>query len=235
MQRRAWIALIGALAVPGLTAATALPAGETEDARPATPPGRLAPLEAPDPAMRMLDSRSLGLPTHGRLVRGVRLPPRGEHYATWDSVLGHSPNRWWRRYGNDYLIRMLLRVARRHAGADPEPPLPMLVGDLSRPRGGDFGRRFGALGHSSHQNGLDADVYYPRRDRRAAPPRTVGQVDIRLAQRLVDLFVAAGAQTVLVGPHLPLKGPRGVVKPWPHHDNHLHVRIANPEPEETSR
>ena len=55
-------------------------------------------------------------------------------------------------------------------------------------------------------------------------------MDIRLAQRLVDLFVAAGAQTVLVGPNLPLKGPRGVVKPWPHHDNHLHVRILNPLP-----
>ena len=50
-----------------------------------------------------------------------------------------------------------------------------------------------------------------------------------MAQRLVDLFVAAGAKTVLVGPNLPLKGPRDVVKPWPNHDNHLHVRIANPE------
>ena len=230
MQRRAWIALAAAVTASGIGAATALPAGETEDARPATPPGRLAPLEPPDPALRMLDSRSLGLPHRGTLVRGVRLPPRGEHFATWDPVRRRSPNRWWRRYGNDYLIRMVLRVARRHSGADPEPPPPMLVGDLSRPRGGEFGRRFGGLGHSSHQNGLDVDVYYPRRDGRPAPPRTTRQVDIRLAQRLVDLFVAAGAETVLVGPHLPLNGPRGVVKPWPHHDNHLHVRILNPVP-----
>ena len=94
----------------------------------------------------------------------------------------------------------------------------MLVGELSRPRGGDFGP----------QNGLDADVYYPRRDRRQAVPRTVAQVDRRLAQRLVDLFVAAGAQTVLVGPNVGLRGPPGVVKPFVGHDNHLHVRIANP-------
>ena len=32
------------------------------------------------------------------------------------------------------------------------------IGDLSRPQGGEFGERFGAPGHASHQNGLDADV-----------------------------------------------------------------------------
>ena len=227
MQRRAWIPLVAALAGSALTAGVALPAGETEGARPIIPPGRLAPLRAPDPAVRLLDSRSVGLPWRGVLVRGVRLPPQGEHFTTWDPVRRRSPNRWWRRYGNDYLIRMLLRVSRRYAADEPDA-LPVLVGDLSRPRGGAFGRRFGALGHSSHQNGLDADVYYPRRDGRAAAAKTVRQVDVRLAQRLVNLFVAAGAQTVLVGPGLPLTGPRGVVKPWPNHDNHLHVRIVNP-------
>ena len=40
-----------------------------------------------------------------------------------------------------------------------------------------------------------------------------------------------GAKRVLVGPNLPLTGQRGVVKPWPNHDNHLHVRIESPEPE----
>lgn len=42
--------------------------------------------------------------------------------------------------------------------------------------------------------------------------------------------MAAGAQTVLVGPNVALRGPPGVVKPFPSHDNHLHVRIRNPEP-----
>ena len=231
MQRGAPIALVAALAVSGATAAAALSSGETERAMPQPPSARLAPLEPPSPALRMLDSVSLGLPYRGRLVRGVRLPARGLHFTTWDPQLRRSPSRWWRRYGNDYLVRMVLRVARRHATAEAVPPPPMLVGDLSRPRGGAFGRRFGALGHSSHQNGLDVDVYYPRRDGRNAPPRTVRQVDLRLAQRLVDLFVAAGAKRVLVGPNVPLTGPRGVVKPWPNHDNHLHVRIENPEPE----
>ena len=83
----------------------------------------------------------------------------------------------------------------------------MLVGDLSRPHGGDFGAEFGGLGHASHQNGLDADIYYPRRDgrlRRAARP---DQVDRAAAQELVDMFVRAGAEYVFVGPHLDLHGP----------------------------
>ena len=47
----------------------------------------------------------------------------------------------------------------------------MAVGDLSRRHGGDFGPRFGYIGHASHQNGLDVDVYYPRADGRELAPR----------------------------------------------------------------
>jgi hypothetical protein len=43
---------------------------------------------------------------------------------------------------------------------------------------------------------------------------------------LVDLFVAAGAVTVYVGPSLPLSGPASVVIPAANHDNHLHARIS---------
>ena len=106
------------------------------------------------------------------------------------------------------------------------PDAPRIgIGDLSRPNGGDFGPRYGRPGHVSHQNGLDADVLYPRKDgteRRATKP---SQVDRELAQDLVDRFVAAGASKVFVGPHLNLKGPRNVVVPLIYHDDHLHVRI----------
>mgnify|MGYP001029202985 CR=1 FL=1 len=64
------------------------------------------------------------------------------------------------------------------------------IGDLSRPTGGSFGARFGGLGHLSHQNGLDVDVYYPRLERAMAPPDGVAQVDRGLAQDLVNRFVA---------------------------------------------
>ena len=170
-------------------------------------------------------SSPLGSPVAGRLRGAVRLPAEGRHFVTWDPVRKRSPNRPWRRNGTDGLVRVLLRVTSRFAAAHPTARR-VLIGDLSRPHGGDFGRRFGPLGHVSHQNGLDADVYFPRRDRRLLAPRRVAQVDRALAQDLVNRFVRAGAQRIFVGPNLHLRGPAGVVQTWPHHDDHLHVRFA---------
>jgi hypothetical protein len=191
------------------------------------PPAALTPAAPPPPApprIRWRESKSVGLPHAGRLVNGVRLPAEGRHFFTWDPVEKRAPNRAWRRWGTDGLVRIALRVVRAHRAAHPNAPR-VGIGDLSRPRGGDFGPRFGGIGHVSHQNGLDVDVYYPRKDGRERSPRTVRQVDRRLAQDLVDRFVAAGAERVFVGPNVRLRGPRGVVQVLPRHDNHLHVRI----------
>ena len=154
----------------------------------------------------------------------MQLPAEGNTYFTWDPIRDTTPNRGWRRWGTDRLIRTTLRVARRYRRENPDAPR-LTIGDLSRPHGGDFGPQYGELGHASHQNGLDIDIYYPRRDRRERAPITPGQVDLRLSQTLVDMFVAAGAQKVFVGPSLALRGPRRVVSPLVHHDNHLHVRL----------
>jgi murein endopeptidase len=157
-------------------------------------------------------------------MKGVRLPNEGLYFFTWDPVLKQSPNRAWRRWGSDRLVRVVLGVLADFAAAHPFAPR-IGVGDLSRPQGGDFGRRFGGLGHISHQNGLDVDVYYPRRDGAERPPARPGQIDSRLAQQLVDRFVAAGATKVFVGPRTLLHGPPRVVQTLPRHDNHLHVRL----------
>ena len=88
-----------------------------------------------------------------------------------------------------------------------------------------FGKNFGGLGHSSHQNGLDADILYPRLDgleRRAWSPELV---DEQLSQELLDRFLAAGAVAVYTGLRLDLRGPRKVVVKLAHHDDHMHVRI----------
>ena len=106
-------------------------------------------------------SRALGLPHAGRLVNGVRLPAEGRHFFTWDFVQRRRPNRPWRRWGTDRLVRTVLDVVAAYAEAHPWAPR-VGIGDLSRPKGGDFGVRYGAPGHVSHQNGLDVDVYYPR-------------------------------------------------------------------------
>jgi murein endopeptidase len=170
-------------------------------------------------------STALGTHTAGRLEQGVRLPAQGRTFFTWDPVLRRSPNRAWRRWGTDQLVRVVLRVARQHRAAHPHAPR-MAIGDLSRPHGGDFGPKFGYIGHASHQNGLDVDIYYPRADGRELAPRNATEIDRRLSQELVDRFLAAGAQVIFVGPNSDLAGPPERVQPLEHHDNHLHVRLV---------
>ncbi|MBA3328517.1 MAG: penicillin-insensitive murein endopeptidase [Solirubrobacterales bacterium] len=174
-----------------------------------------------------IGSRAIGRPTKGRLVNGLQLPATGPDWVTWDPILHRAPNRPWRRWGTDALLAHLVGVLRSYRAANPAAP-PVLVGDLSRPFGGVFDERFGGLGHASHQNGLDVDVIYPRADRAVLPPRRVREVDRRLAQDLVDRFVAAGARFVFVGTRVRLTGPARVVQAIPHHNDHLHVRIRPP-------
>ena len=174
-------------------------------------------------------SRPLGLPWAGALVAGVRLPAQGAHFFTWDPVLRRAPDRPWRRYGTERLVRLVLRVVDGFAAAHPAAPR-VGIGDLSRPHGGGFGIRYGWPGHVSHQNGLDVDVYYPRRDRRERPPDSPAQIARPLAQDLLDRFVRAGAVRIFVGPHTGLTGPPRIVQVLANHDNHLHVRIPRPPP-----
>jgi murein endopeptidase len=186
---------------------------------PPAPPAQAAP----DPP-RARPSRAIGKPFAGRLVGGVQLPPEAPEFFTWDPILKRSPNREWRLWGTDRLLATLTGVLKDYRALHPGAPR-VGIGDLSRPHGGNFGPRFGSPGHASHQNGLDVDVYYPRKDGLERRPPAPRFVDRGLAQDLVDLFVAAGAQYVFVGPHVGLHGPRRVVQPLVLHDDHMHVRI----------
>jgi murein endopeptidase len=228
------------LAVLGVSVALAQELGDSPAAVPPPPPAAVAPpppeappqdANGPPPdtvvPVRWRTSSAVGLPYAGRLVRGVELPESGRDYFTWDAVLKSSPSRTWRRWGTDALIRTVLEVLAEYRAAHPDAPR-VGIGDLSRPHGGVFDQRYGGLGHASHQNGLDADVYYPRRDGAERRPFKLSQVDLVLAQDLVDRFVAAGAQYVFVGPRLALTGPRRIVSKLAHHDDHLHVRLQKP-------
>lgn len=170
------------------------------------------------------DSTAVGAPTRGALVNGVQLPATGTDFFTWDFPWGASPSRGWRRWATDDTVAVLLRVLAEYRAAHPFAPR-VGIADLSRPRGGPFGRRYGGLGHSSHQNGLDVDVLYPRRDGAELPPESAWQIDRRLSQDLVNRFVAARAQFAFIGPGTKLKGPRRVVQKLAFHDDHLHVRF----------
>ncbi len=195
---------------------TAPDRGAASPQRPGAPTREAAP-SAPK-------SRAIGRPSAGRLVGGVAFPRKGKHFFTWDAVRGVSPNPQWRRYGTAATVETVLEVLKRYARAHPKAAR-VGVADISRRRGGDFGTKFGGLGHLSHQNGLDVDVVYPRLDGRERAPDSDAQVDRRLAQDLVDLFIRAGARVVFVDPHINLTGPRRIVRPLTYHDDHMHVRF----------
>ena len=93
-----------------------------------------------------LATRSIGFYAKGCLAGGKPLPVNG---PAWQ-VMRLSRNRNW---GHPSLIRYVERFATDAKQKDGWPGL--LVGDLSMPRGGPM-----PYGHSSHQVGLDVDIWY---------------------------------------------------------------------------
>ncbi len=184
------------------------------------PPRKAAPSEtsASFPAVRWKSSTSHGLPYAGRLSGGTQLPLEGQNWVTWNPVADRVPNEPDRLYGNERMIRTLLAVMAAYRAGDPDAPR-IVVGDISFRGGGPMEL------HRSHQNGLDIDVYYPRRDGRSRPPIRDDQIDRTRAQDLVDRFLDAGVEKIFVGYSTELRGPTDVVIPYPNHGDHMHVRF----------
>jgi murein endopeptidase len=178
------------------------------------------------PARTVGASIAVGQPFDGHLVRGLQLPSSGIGFVSWDAIERRSPNRGWRRFATDRMINFIERLGAEWHRAHPAAAR-LLIGDLSRTRGGPFGSSYGGLGHGSHQNGLDADIYYPRKDGRERAVTDVAQIDHRLAQDLVNRIVRRGVEYAFIGPHTALAGRKGVVIRLVHHDDHVHVRIWN--------
>ena len=174
--------------------------------------------ESSPPAIRWNHATSHGLPYAGWLSGGTQLPLEGPDWVTWNPVADRVPNRPERLFGNERLIRQLLAVAAAHRAGDPRGPR-IVVGEISFRGGGPMEL------HRSHQNGLDVDVYYPRRDARLRPPTEEDQIDRERAQDLVDRFVALGVEKIFVGYATDLRGPSEVVTPYPNHEDHMHVRL----------
>jgi murein endopeptidase len=179
------------------------------------------PAPEPVPTIEWREATSHGLQYSGSLSSGTQLPVEGPDWVTWNPVEDRVPNRPGRLYGNERTIRAVLAVAAAYRAAHPDAA-PVLVGDISFAGGGPMEQ------HRSHQNGLDVDIYYPRLDGVLRAPVTKEQIDRRLAQDLVDRFVAAGAKIVFVGYSIGLRGPSEVVVPYPNHGDHMHVRFPQP-------
>jgi len=102
-------------------------------------------------------SLSVGKPSHGYLIEGVRLPDRGAGYVTREV---------WRargnRFGTDELVDLVTAVARRMRGHVRD--VSLVVADLSGKGGGER-----AQFHRSHQSGRDVDLLYYMRDAAGQP------------------------------------------------------------------
>jgi murein endopeptidase len=173
------------------------------------------------PTIRWSRAHSHGLPYAGRLSSGTTLPVEGPDWVTWNPVADEVPNRSHRLYGHERTIRAVLAVAAAYGETNPGAPR-IVVGDISFREGGPMEL------HRSHQNGLDVDVYYPRRDGVERAPVARRQIDRALTQDLLDRFLATGADVIFVGYSLGVVGPSNRVVPYPNHEDHMHVRFPPP-------
>jgi penicillin-insensitive murein DD-endopeptidase len=231
---------------PQTVAAPAKPKPKPKTAK-KTPPKPKSPIArelfaaAPEPAP--LAARSIGAYSKGCLAGGVSLPINGPDWQ----VMRLTRNRNW---GNPRLIDYLERLASDAHAFDGWPGL--LIGDMSQPRGGPM-----LSGHTSHQIGLDADIWLtPMPDRNLSPqerenmeavsmlkdPFTVDPAVFTMLQVKLIKRAASYPQVTRIFVHPAIKkalcqmAPQagkdtawlGKVRPWWNHHYHFHVRLACP-------
>jgi penicillin-insensitive murein endopeptidase len=182
----------------------------------------------------------IGSYTRGCLAGAQQLPVDGTHWQ----ILNPSRNRAW---GHPRLIAFVRTLAER---VSEDGHRGLLIGDLAQPRGGPM-----PTGHSSHQVGLDADVWLtPLPGRRLSaddledyePPSLVNFDTMRVTGGFGDaqysmLRRAAEApevERIFISP--PIKramcdrtttGDRSwlrKLRPWTGHAAHMHVRLGCP-------
>jgi penicillin-insensitive murein endopeptidase len=185
-------------------------------------------------------AQPIGGPAAGCIAGAESLPPDGPGYQ----AVRLSRNRTW---GHPQTVAYVKKLGST-AAAMGLPPI--YVGDLSQPRGGPM-----ATGHASHQNGLDADIWFdldPKPDLPARAREDIRIVDLVTAdESAVDparwrpaheelLRAAAGfAEVDRIFVHFAIKkhlcgtvsGDRGwlrKVRPWRGHREHFHVRLSCP-------
>jgi penicillin-insensitive murein endopeptidase len=190
-------------------------------------------------------ARAIGFYAKGCLAGGAALPIDG---PAWQAMR-LSRNRNW---GHPALIALVEKLATEAKAHDGWPGL--LVGDLSQPRGGPM-----LTGHTSHQVGLDADIWFtPMPDRRLtekereelsatsmlAPdrvsvnPETWTDAHVRLLKRVASY---KQVERVLVHPAIkkavctsaaakePERAWLSKIRPIWGHYYHFHIRIGCPK------
>lgn len=192
----------------------------------------------------VINSYAIGSYANGCLAGAKALPLVGEGYQ----VIRSSRKRY---FGHPALIAFIQDFAKQLHQPDSDD---LLIADISMPRGGNF-----VSGHSSHQIGLDVDIWF----RQAAHLQTTAQKESPTPLRLVDkkrfnvnehwqdehrdMIKLAAENTqvarVFVNPAIKQKlcdlalispshgGNRWLnkVRPWWGHNIHMHVRLKCPE------
>lgn len=186
-----------------------------------------------------LAPRSIGSYARGCLAGGVALPITGRGWQ----VMRLSRNRNW---GHPHLIAYLQQLARSARAIGWSG---LLIGDMAQPRGGPM-----LTGHSSHQIGLDADIWLtPMLNRMLSPQeredmmavsmlRDPFNVDldqwrpvhtdlIKLAASFPEvdrIFVHPAIKQVLCDQAGRDRAWLSKVRPWWGHYYHFHVRLTCP-------
>jgi penicillin-insensitive murein DD-endopeptidase len=182
--------------------------------------------------------RSIGFYSHGCIAGAVTLPVDGE---TWH-VMRLSRNRNW---GHPELIKFIEQLSETAARNGWHG---LLIGDMSQPRGGPL-----VAGHTSHQVGLDVDIWLtpmPDRaltriereemmatmvvaaNRKDVDPKVWTPAHVALIKaaaqdpRVTRLFVNPAIKKALCRDAGEDRAWLSKVQPWLGHDWHFHVRIG---------
>jgi penicillin-insensitive murein DD-endopeptidase len=252
-----FFALLCSFVILLLPAATAALAQFTSAYDP-TPPGTLNPQplpplpnpNAPDVPAKELFARKLAPlagPAHaigsyadGCMTGAIALPISG---PTWQ-VMRLSRDRYW---GNPELVKFIERLGPKAKKAGWNG---LLIGDMAQPRGGPM-----LNGHSSHQIGLDVDIWFTPMPEHPLTPadrefmRAVNVVglDGREVNRqlwapaatavvkaaaedpeVTRIFVNAAIKKEMCGETGQDRAWLSKVRPWWGHSEHFHVRLRCP-------
>ena len=211
-----------------LTAAPALAGGNHSSKRVALATSSKPVVEKPQ------RDRSIGAPSAGHLQGTARLP----------SGSGYHIRRPWRTYGTRTTIHLV-----RQAIADTRVAYPkvhvLAIGDLSQEHGGSISQ------HASHQSGRDADIGLFYKQRPAGYPdnfvrATKANLDAAATWKLLYSFAHTededgGAQYIFLDRELQhvlyawarahrvsarrIHEVERVLRHWPNHHDHMHVRF----------
>jgi penicillin-insensitive murein endopeptidase len=178
----------------------------------------------------------IGFYSAGCLQGAEALPLDGAGYA----VMRPSRRRF---YGHPSLVSYLSELAAR---THNDSGKLLLIGDLGLPRGGPM-----LSGHASHQNGLDADIWFTtratrptdvEREKLSAPSFVAGRKRLRSSWGATQaLLLAAAADNadinrIFVSPPIKRYMCRNFstapwlyrLRAWWGHEDHFHVRLTCP-------